>query len=239
MLNATSGMEEGRRQSYLTALAIPLWSSRRVLSGALPAMPLEFVAFADAGLADFVEAQASAEGVSPASVAPPAAVKNQEAVVTREIVSAKPAAVSHQTPAARVDEKFPRFACRVQGLAPGWQAVIAMEDVPDLSAQEYRLLGNIMQALGDVGESESAREHFRWPLVQNPSLARDAGAAREALAAFLARRPASARWLVLGETLAVYVRAALPGQTVIAAPTLRELLANPAAKRALWQALHG
>ncbi len=46
-------------------------------------------------------------------------------------------------------------------------------------------------------------------------------------------------WLVLGETLGVYVRAALPQQTVIVAPALRELLENPAAKRALWQALHG
>ncbi len=133
----------------------------------------------------------------------------------------------------------PRFACRVQLLAPGLLGVIALDDVPDLSAQEYRLLENLMLAVSGDMATDSAREHFRWPLSPNPAIPRDAGAAREALAAFLGRRREATRWLVLGETLAVYVRTALPQHTVIAAPLLRELLENPAAKRQLWQALHG
>lgn len=235
-----SGMNEGRRQSYLAALAIPLWSSRRELTGALPATPLEFAAFVEAGVTEVVEpAVADSSSIPVVPEALVAAVQNSEAPVARQASVQKTEMVSERATSAPADEKFPRFSCRVQRLAAGWLGVIAMDDVPDLSAQEYRLLGNIMQALGDDGHSEEVREHFRWPLSPNPSMARDAGAAREALAAFLARRPESARWLVLGETVAVYVRAALPGQTVIAAPSLPELLANPAAKRALWQMLHG
>lgn len=233
-------MNEGRRQRYLAALGIPLWTARHDLPGALAASPLAFVAFVDAGLAETGPATIPAVPVpaaepQPASVAvaAPAPVLVQKAAPQRD-VQLPPAS----SPAG--DAGFPRFSCHVQPLAPGWNGVIALDDVPDLSAQEYRLLDNLIQALGGDAAMGGAREHFRWPMSPNPSIPRDAGAAREALAAFLGRRrEGPVRWLVLGETLGVYVRAALPQQTVIVAPALRELLENPAAKRALWQALHG
>jgi hypothetical protein len=209
---------EGRRQAYLAALGIPLWSPRAGLAGALPAPARVFVAW--------TAAAAPEPAVSPTvaiPVAPPAEVPRSLA----------------PTPAPTASG-FPRFSCRVQELAPGWMAVIALEDdAPDLSAREHRLLANLRLALGGEEGAAGQPGFFRWPLSPNPAIPRDAGAAREALAAFLARRGSGGRWLVLGETLAAYVHGALPAQQVAAAPALGELLATPAAKRRLWQALHG
>lgn len=44
MTDAQHG-DEGRRQAYLAALGIPLWSARAELPGALPSVPLAFVPF--------------------------------------------------------------------------------------------------------------------------------------------------------------------------------------------------
>ncbi|MDQ8037665.1 MAG: hypothetical protein REI12_09595 [Pedobacter sp.] len=247
MTDALAGMDEGQRQSYLAALGIPLWSSRHDLPGALPSAGLEFVAWVGEGqFPDTVPADMSVENpVQPAVVAPPAIAPEKPAAIPPRAVAETPAqtAVREAAPAARpasaASDSYPRFACRVQLLAPGLLGVIALDDVPDLSAQEYRLLENLVLAAGGDIAADAGREHFRWPLSPNPSIPRDAGAAREALAAFLGRRREATRWLVLGETLAIYVRTALPQHKVIAAPALRELLENPAAKRSLWQALNG
>lgn len=231
--------DEGRRQAYLAALGIPLWSSRHDLPGARPSAGLEYAAFVDLSAPPV----ATAPEPEPVREAPAAAYSQPPP--RQQTVREPPPAVTTATPAppartaATINPAFPRFSCRVELLAPGWLGVIALDDVPDLSAQEYRLLGNLVQALGGDGAAESAREHFRFPVSPNPAIPRDAAAAREALAAFLGRRREATRWLVLGETLAAYVRGAVPpAHTVVAAASLRELLENPSAKRALWQALH-
>lgn len=244
MTDMSTGMEEGRRQSYLAALGIPLWSTRHDLPGAVSSGGLEFVPFAADLLAEETpeaELRIESPGVGlaePKPLSSPVRVEPVKAPLpdTRPLMDSA-------SPSGRTEFKnttdHPRFSCRVQLLAPGLLAVIALDDVPDLSAQEYRLLENLMQALGGDISADAGREHFRWPLSPNPAIPRDAGAAREALAAFLGRRREATRWLVLGETLAVHVRAALPQHTVLAAPPLRELLGSPAAKRELWQSLHG
>lgn len=241
--------EEGRRQAYLAALAIPLWTARHDLPGALPSAELEFFPFVDEVAASDV-APVVYESVAPEPLAAREPEQRADQVLRSESpepVSARPEQKAVEQAPPRVAEParpasgdHPRFACRVQLLAPGLMGVIALpDDVPDLSAQEYRLLENLVQAIGGDPAAPGAREHFRWPLSPNPSIPRDAGAAREALAAFLGRRREATRWLVLGETLSVYVRTALPQHSVIGAPLLRELLDDPAAKRRVWQALHG
>jgi hypothetical protein len=236
--------DEGRRQAYLAALGIPLWSSRHDLPGAAPSTGLAYAAFVDLNASEPapVLAQEPVREQPVATTRPPAGpydAARHEPPRHDVREPSSPAAPVPARPAAAINPAFPRFACRVELLAPGWLAVIALDDVPDLSAQEYRLLGNLVQALGGDGAAESAREHFRFPVSPNPAIPRDAAAAREALAAFLGRRREATRWLVLGQTLAAYVRGALPpAHTVVAAATLRELLESPAAKRALWQALH-
>ena len=224
--------DEGRRQAYLAALGIPLWTARYALPGALPSRELLVVPYRQEA-PDAVMEPPDAVLLEVAPVIAKASVSRPlpDRATTKPAVTVPPQSV--------VSEAFPRFACRVQLLAPGWLGVIALEEAPDLSALEYRLLDNLIQALGGDVATPSVREQFQWPLLSNPGLPRDAAAALEALSVFLGRRHEATRWLVLGETLAVYVRAALSQHAVVAAPTLRELLAQPARKRALWQALYG
>lgn len=242
MTDFTPALQEGRRQRYLAALGIPLWSSRHDLPGAQASAGLAFVPWQ---LETETAAPLPAPSATIVAKAPPHPVVRDAAAQAPEPAPAQRPAVQAEATSAStraVATEPLRFACYVQTLLPGLVAVIALDEVPDLSAQEYRLLENLTQALGGDGVSAADREHFRWPLSPNPSIPRDAAAAREALAAFLGRRVRPAenlRWLVLGETLAVYVRTALPQQTVMAAPGLRELLQEPAKKRGLWQVLHG
>lgn len=241
-------VDEGHRQRYLATLGIPLWTSRHDLPGARLAAPLEFVAFVQTASAQACESAAPILEATAAFVTVPdvsAQTPSRIPVLLPASVQSSPDSRSSDRDAVAAalkspvpDANFPRFSCHVQPLAQGWTGVIALDDAAGLSAQEHRLLDNLIHALGGDSAMPGAREDFFWPISPNPSIARDAGAAREALAGFLGRRREHAHYLVLGETLAVYVRAALPQQTVIAAPSLRELLESPSAKRALWQALH-
>lgn len=226
--------EEGRRQAYLAALGIPLWSPRHPLPGALPSEPLEFVPYVSAEM----EAEAVVFAAAPAA----------SAVVAESLPAPVPQRAAMPTPATQSDEvypqqvadqedSFPRFICRVQALAPGWSAVVTLGDAPDLSAQELRLLGNISQALGGDMTTLQPCEHLRWPLNRNPALDHSAKAMVEWITHALKLPPG--RCVVFGEKLAAYVREALPRHAVIAAPLLSALLENPIAKRNLAQALHG
>jgi hypothetical protein len=140
-------------------------------------------------------------------------------------------------PATGDPERFPRFICRVQTLAPGWSAIVTLGDAPDLSAREHRLLGNLAQALGGDATDMQPCEHLRWPLNRNPALDHSAGAMVEWLSHAL-KLPHD-RCVVFGDMLASHVRAALPHLVVIAAPLLSELLDDPGRKRGLWRSLHG
>lgn len=229
--------EEGRRQAYLALLGIPLWSARQTLPGALAAAPLEFEPYVvgaaepEPAVASVADEQAAAPAAAPAS--------SSRTVIPPVKSEAKPVLESEVAPPPRrvAGAETPRLACRIVALAPQWSAVIDLGDAPDLSAQEHRLLGNIAQALGGDPSALPAGDLLRWPLNRNPALDHGTAAMQQWLAHAL-KLPAG-RCLVFGDTAAASIRAALPQQAVTVAPTLVELLAEPAAKRALWQALHG
>jgi hypothetical protein len=224
---------EGRRQAYLAALGIPLWSLRAPLPGALPGESLQFVPYqspvTEALLPD-------APAPEPLSSKP----SSSESSFVAPAVRPPPARVEESTaparPAVAAEDRFPRFLCRIQALAPGWSAVVMLGDAPDLSAQEHRLLANIASALGGDSTAVQPCEHLRWPLNRNPTLDHGVEAMVEWLAHALKLPPGHC--LVFGEQMAAYVRAALPRHTVIAAPALGTLLAHPAVKRLLAQALN-
>lgn len=249
-MHVTSG-DEGRRQAYLAALGIPLWSTRIDLPGALPAEPLEFVPFvvdAGAGVADVAQASQASQASPPAALAdsPPAA--DAAPALPRASLPPVPAegkatrapeitAASAPRTAPVQDPRLPRLACRAWTLAPGLSAVVALDDAPDLAAAEHRLLANIAQALDAPEPPQALGNLLRWPLNRNPAL--DHGP--EAMQAWLAhalRLPAG-RCVVFGRTLAGYLQAALPERGLVVAATLGELLADPAAKRQLWLDLNG
>lgn len=235
---------EGRRQAYLAALGIPLWSARQELPGALPAAPLDFEPYVDGETAES-PAAAIADEVPSAPVAasaPPAPAAPSAPPAKTAVQAPKPASQPAPEPEAAPPRRaastdVPRLACRVVALAPQWSAVIDLGDAPDLSALEHRLLGNIAQALGGDPSALPVGDLLRWPLNRNPALDHGTAAMQQWLAHAL-KLPAG-RCLVFGDTAAASIRAALPQQAVTVAPTLVELLAEPAAKRALWQALHG
>jgi hypothetical protein len=251
-------MEEGRRQAYLAALGIPVWSARADLPGAMADIGIEYVPFTD----DALEPEESSAAFAPEP--PPAPHEVREAVppqvaqlrVTSTVpasapqpsvappVSAPAATVAAaRTPAPQAPAtagpgvEFPVFQFWFKALPQGWQLLIAMGDLPDLSGREHALLAQIEQVLG--GEGQQAPLAFRWPLNNNPAIPRDAQAARESVGAFLGRqRRAGERVLLLGQDLQPYVQAAL-GDSLVVADRLDQLLAEPLRKRALWQALAG
>lgn len=239
-----SGGDEGQRQAYLAALGLPLWTARYDLPGAASSLPLMHVPFC----ADIPDA-AELPVVSMVPVAPETALSDQGAPVSE--VSTAPARQERQTPVmptpaaaaavadpVSVNPALPRFALRVQALAPGWLAIIALGDVPDLSAQEYRLVSGISHALGAAPDFSGPASLLRWPLNSNPRLDHGAGAAVEWLSHAL-KVPEGWRCLVLGESVAVHVRAALPAATVmVAGPALATLLSMPQTKKSLWLSLH-
>ena len=79
---------------------------------------------------------------------------------------------------------------------------LSQPDAPGLSAVEYRMLGDLLLALGSQQDiNDSSIKLFRWPLVNNPRIAADASAARDGLLAFLAAAQAEqpiAKTVVLG-----------------------------------------
>lgn len=270
------GMEEGRRQAYLAALGVPLWTSRHVLPGALPSEPLNSVLFLQdeavrsvvhaeenwgaenqAEGSQAVEHQSDAIAVTPVTAAnslsmpekqPPFAM-SQRTQVSKDAQQSSAIAAEHservQQPAEKstaaapqnTNSSFPKFSFFVQEIVPGTAAIVSLGDVPDISGSEYTLLASIMQGAGRT-QATGRRDFFKWPTTPNPKIPRDADAARQSLAYFLPQRSPATRWIVFGETVAVYVKAALPQHVVHALPPLSELLKNPLAKRQLWQALN-
>jgi hypothetical protein len=227
-------MQEGRRQGYLAALGLPLWVSRHRLPGAPPAEALDFVPYED-------EAPAVAFAAEPEPAPLPVAEKAAVPVV-REAPPVQrprqPDVAPATAPVAAVlggNAEFPRFTFWFKPLASGWQLLIALGDVPDLSAREHQLLEQI-EAVLDGGPV--APMTFNWPLNNNPAIPRDARSAREAVAAFLARqRKPGARYLLLGQELLPYMQAAFGAEKYAVGDSLPLLLAEPLRKRALWQSL--
>lgn len=241
-------VDEGRRQAYLAALGIPLWSTRVDLPGALPSEPLDFVPFVvDAGpgvaQASQTVAPAARDVVVPrvADAAPEparggATPAHPEAPVASRVQETAPQPSTPRVAPAQ-DVRLPRLACRAWALAPGLCAVVALDDAPDLAAAEHRLLAGIALALDAPEPPQALGNVLRWPLNRNPAL--DHGP--EAMHAWLshALRLPPGRCVAFGLALAEHLQAALPGQDLVAAPALGELLSDPASKRQLWRSLNG
>lgn len=244
------GLEEGRRQAWLAALGIPLFTARHSLPGALGAEPLHYVPFEswqELPVEEETTNGSATENIN--SVEPPLVVSSSVVaapppVAARQVIAEQKIAPSSSvmvaSPPRSQSASYPRFRCYIQQLSPNTMGLITLADMPDLSASEHQLLSGIVQMLaGDaMGSFDEQRFRFQWPLSANPTIRRDADALRETLTQYCQRFPDCPRWIVFGETVAIYMKAALPQKKVLAAPTLNELLRNPIAKRQLWQALY-
>jgi hypothetical protein len=140
-------------------------------------------------------------------------------------------------PAVDGSAEFPQFTFWVKGLPSGGQLLIALGDVPDLSAREHQLLEQVEAVLGG---GAVAPTRFNWPLNNNPAIPRDAQSASEAVAAFLSRqRKHGVRYLLLGQELLPYLRRAFADAPFAVGDSPALLLEEPLRKRALWQSLGG
>jgi hypothetical protein len=238
-------MDEGRRQAYLAALGVPLWSARHDLSGAAHSPSLVFVPFLDESPGGSADCrgwrryrgafQRRLRRLTSAPAVPPREPAARSATPPSTI-AAEATAASTSAPTATASAL--RFSLRVQALAPGWLGITMLGDVPDHSKQEYKLLSALGHALGAAPDFSGSVSVLSWPRNANPGMDHSEAAAIEWLSHAL-KVPEGWRCVVLGEAMSVQVRAALPASIVmVAGPSLNALLTTPLTKKTLWMALH-
>lgn len=206
--------QEGQRLAYLQALGITQYVPLRPIDGAptLPVMAWE----ADAVAADKPTESATVADPVETPVAPVVAdvVEKIAVSVDAKSAAAPMPAEAASTDSASTDNDIPqldlsrvklddapkkavvakpsaqqRFTLAVINLPQQVRLLVQLSqpDAPGLSAVEYRMLGDLLLALGNRQDiNDSAIKLFRWPLVNNPRIAADASAARDGLLAFLA-----------------------------------------------------
>ncbi|HVL01087.1 MAG TPA: hypothetical protein VM553_14805 [Dongiaceae bacterium] len=123
---------------------------------------------------------------------PQSATPTQPAATTDipvlDLSKVKPESVAKAAPPKAAATAL-RFALAVVTLPQRLRLIVelAQPDAPGFSAREHRIISDLLLALDPGFElHDSATKLFRWPLVNNPRIAADAGAARDALFAFLA-----------------------------------------------------
>lgn len=233
-------MQESLRRQYLALLGVDLWLPRSAgdpesSADAVPAAPALPVTGPRVAVAD-----AAPMAAAPAPLVPsPRIVEEAKPVpqgpgVVPPVATATPAAVSG-TP--------DRIGCSLLTLPDGLLVIAAYikPDAPGLGGPEYALLASIAAALAPGAALPSA-DDFRWPPpgVQLPEVLR-AGAGSDALVGLLAeqRRKLKLRdVLLLGEAAAAPVSAACTrlGLNLVMTASLAAMLADPAHKRACWDA---
>lgn len=259
---------EGRRQAYLAAIGIPLWTVRQELIHAAPSSHTSFVAFEDAFFADV-----SINAESTTSVEePPIAPKNTETFATESPLLSSPPEYDDEPPLeAYFDDPEYQQAAAIDGFkhvlapppvaksAPPASKLATSQEQPIqfkfgvyacgqwqiivprsqlLSPSEAQLLANIQRAL-PVASSQPIL--FTWPMVNNYAIPRHKKAAQEALVSFFRSQAASQKGYIL---LADYEQdlaelfMASTDKPVIIQPSLSMLLQQPLQKKALWLALN-
>lgn len=208
--------QEGQRLAYLQALGITQYVPLRPIDGAptLPVMAWETDAVPVAEEA--AESALQTRPVEPQAPAVMAEVveKITAGVDVKSAAAQMPAAAAAFTDSASTDNDIPqldlsrvklddspkkavvvkasaqqRFTLAVINLPQQMRLLVQLSqpDAPGLSAVEYRMLGDLLLALGSQQDiNDSGIKLFRWPLVNNPRIAADASAARDGLLAFLA-----------------------------------------------------
>ena len=255
-------MNELQRTEYLTALGVTSYMPRfRLPLAAEPTQallpPPEQSQSSDteprptsvAALMQSVGAAASqpvetTPSSAKAPAAPPADVGRVIGSLTAETrantAPAKPVAV------AAPQKQVSPFVLSCWWLGEELLAVDSRE--PGTALPVEALFGNIARALG-WHQLPTERDKLKWPLAENPfAMAAGASDARETCGSWLeaayARKPVKSIWL-MGEQAQAYcspVPLEAPvndwqGTSVVAMPSLSELLNEPSRKRDVWQLL--
>ena len=230
-------MDERRRRYYLTALGIDPWCARWPLPGGAPSPecppePVEPVQPAKPAVSLRGEAapgwQSGAHGERASLDAVRDALETQEAAAPPEALPEESAAAASPTPDSVLnamvwhDDRFSLMASAPEGLS---------------TERQNRLGRNLLRALGASGETDATR--LRWPPFDNPELPGNNGDNFQRVLDRLMEGGTSGRWVILGpevnKLVGQHVTSAQHEIVLAAEQTLGELLAEPAAKRALWE----
>ena len=259
---------EGRRQAYLAALGIPLWTVRQELSHAAPSSPTCYVAFEDVFFADVSINVESSTSVDALPVTP----TNTETLASEAPSLLSPPEYNDEPPLeAYFDDPEYQQAAAIDGfkhvLAPPPVAIPApiasklatSQEQPIqfkfgvyacgqwqiivprsqlLSPSEAQLLANIQRALP---ASSSQPILFTWPMVNNYAIPRHKKAAQEALVSFFRSQATSQKGYILLADYEQDLAELLISSTakpVVIQPSLSMLLQQPLQKKALWLALN-
>ena len=234
-------MNEHLRRYYLTALGIEPWCARWPLPGAAPSpeSPPESVAPAQP------EEPVVSKGVTRPSPRPAPEGQGvsldavREALGTGDDAQTAERAVDEEASEAR-DGSDSRVAQHAFS-AMVWHAErfsLVASAAGEFSYETGNRLGlNILRALDESVQAAAAC--FRWPPFDNPELPGSDDATFEYVKERLMRESASREWILLGEEVYGALASSLSskghGVALSSGETLGELLAEPAAKRALWE----
>lgn len=243
-------MREVQRLAYLNALGITQYVPLAPIAGAL-LLPEQDDAEDDMP-AEATVMTAPANNVDTAPVPAPQETRSDLAETSIPLLDLNrvkpPRAVAPVVPRPATGV---RFALQVLTL-PAVRLVLELgqADAPGLSAREHRLVADLLLALdASVELTDGALKTFRWPLVNNPRIVADAGAARDALIAFLAAtqpQPPVPVTLFLGTVAASCLHPASPGShfqvpecggECRVTHSLDELLRDWTCKPRVWQHL--
>lgn len=267
-------MQEAQRLAYLNALGITQYVPLAPIAGA-PVLPVLqeaddpgyapedlLVQEATSRYADESMPASAEEAVADITVAEKTATVPQQSAseipAAREIPAATDIPVldlskvkPERTPVAAPAKPAAslRFALAVVTIPQRLRLIVelAQPDAPGFSAQEHRLVSDLLLALDAKTElNDSATKLFRWPLVNNPRIAADASATRDALFAFLSSAqaaqavPATAfigtsavRCLHQADPGAIFQLADISGRCLVT-HSLKEIQQDWRLKPALW-----
>lgn len=254
-------MQEATRRQYLALLGVDVWlprdeadasdaaaavaahaaepGARRQVVVAEPSTPPVVAATPPAGQAPGME---EAPALQSSAVQSSTMAQSPTEHTFAQRVPAQQAPASMPPPTA-TGSSAESLSCSLLSLPDGLLLLAGhvTPQAPGLSGPEFVLLASIAGALAP-GATLPAIEEFHWPPrnLRLPAAAAR-GHAGDALIGLLAehRRRRNVRdVLVLGEALAESVRAAASrlGLNVVAVPAVSAMLADPALKRACWDA---
>ena len=233
-------MDEGQRLAYLQALGITQYVPLQPVAGVLelPLAEWDEVAHEPAGT-EAVSAEASPppEVELPVEVTETQPVTEKATPVVAESSEIPQLDLSRLTAGLggpkpdkpRSSQPLRRFTLAMVSLPPRLRLLVQLgsPDAPGFSAREHRMLSDLLLALGTGADITDANTRlFRWPLVNNPRIAGDPGAARDGLFAFLAAVQSEqpvVKTLILGTAPAGLFHDAEPGRSF----TLAELGDQP------------
>lgn len=260
-------MFEVERQAFLEALGIVQYVPRSAINGAAPSplLPPERLypavqPVADSGSAGKPPERQAAKPATDARVAQPATVESTQTDTSESPGSAglkvhipqellaEPTAQDQSPRSQPGADDTVEFCFALLQTPNGIAMLIELGDpgVKDMSAQEHRLLSNILAAIA-IPRDQCRFQYFKWPLVNNPRIKQGWPEAKETLQGYLEsklnQQPASTL-VLFGElpakALSVHQQLVSVGDSQIATfqvPSLHEMLVHWQHKAKAWRAL--